>query len=83
VGNDSRDCGDVFILRVERNADCDLSGGFMPQDQAPGVGAGADALSAPPEPWEAWETVLVLGSIGVGVLALLALGWAVTRFILP
>ena len=55
----------------------------MLQDQAPGVGTGGDALSAPPEPWEAWETVLVLGSIGVGVLALLALGWAVTRFILP
>lgn len=55
----------------------------MSHDQAPGVGTGGDALSAPPEPWEAWETALVLGSIGMGVLALLALGWAVTRFILP
>ena len=58
-------------------------GGFMSQDQAPGTNPGGDAFSGVPEPWEAWETALVLGSIGVGVLALVVLGWAVTQFILP
>ena len=55
----------------------------MSQDQAPGANPGGDVLSGVPEPWEAWETALVLGSIGVGVLALVVLGWAVTQFILP
>lgn len=55
----------------------------MSQDQAPGPGPGGDSLTGVAEPWEAWETALVLGSIGVGVLALVVLGWAVTQFILP
>jgi hypothetical protein len=55
----------------------------MSQDQVPGTNPGGDALSGIPEPWETWETALVLGSIGVGVLALVVLGWAVAQFILP
>jgi hypothetical protein len=55
----------------------------MSQDRAPGTNPGGDALSGVPEPWEAWETALVVGSISVGVLALVVLGWAVTQFILP
>ena len=54
----------------------------MSKDQVPGTNPGGDALSGLPEPLEAWETALVLGSIGVGVLAFVVLGWAVTRFIL-
>jgi hypothetical protein len=42
-----------------------------------------DALSGVPEPWEAWETTLVLGSIAVGLVGLVLLGWLVARFILP
>ena len=77
-------CHDVFILCPERNADCAPMGGVtMSQDQAPGNNPGGDALSGVAEPWEAWETALVFGSIGVGVLALVVLGWAVTQFILP
>ena len=44
--------------------------------------AGEDALSGTPEPWERWETTLVLGSLFVGLLGLLLLGWLVDRFIL-
>jgi hypothetical protein len=61
----------------------DFLGVFMSQDQVPGTNPGGDALSGIPEPWETWETALVLGSIGVGVLALVVLGWAVAQFILP
>ena len=42
-----------------------------------------DALSGEPEGWEYWETGLVLGSIAVGAIGLVVLGWAVDRFILP
>jgi hypothetical protein len=42
-----------------------------------------DALSGPPEPWERWETSLVLGSLAVGFAGLVLLGWLVARFILP
>jgi hypothetical protein len=55
----------------------------MSQDQGPGTHPGGDALAGAPEPWEAWETALVVGSIGTGVLALVVLGWAVSKFILP
>jgi cytochrome b561 len=40
-------------------------------------------LSGTPEPWERWETSLVLISIGTGLLALLLLGWVVDRYLLP
>jgi hypothetical protein len=41
-----------------------------------------DALAGTPEPWERWETSLVLISLGIGLFALLLLGWLVDRFIL-
>ncbi len=44
---------------------------------------GNDALSGAPEPWERWETTLVLGSIALGLVGLVLLGWLVARFILP
>jgi hypothetical protein len=49
----------------------------------PDASPGDDALSGPPEPWERWETTLVLGSLAVGLVGLLLLGWLVARFILP
>jgi hypothetical protein len=55
----------------------------MSQDPSPAAPPGEDALSGPPEPWERWETWLVLGSIAVGVVGLVLLGWLVDRFILP
>jgi hypothetical protein len=42
-----------------------------------------EPLSGEPEAWESWETGLVVGSVAVGATALIALGWAVERFILP
>jgi hypothetical protein len=55
----------------------------MRHDVSPEATAGDEALSGAPEPWERWETVLVLASIGVGLLGLVMLGWLVAQFILP
>lgn len=41
-----------------------------------------DVLFSEPEPWEAWETKLVLGCIGIGIVGLMILGWLVNIFIL-
>ena len=42
----------------------------------------AEALLGEPEPWEAWETQLVLYSIGIALVGLVLLGWLVNTFIL-
>ena len=55
----------------------------MTHDVAPPTAPGDDALSGVPEPWERWETSLVLGSIGLGSVGLVLLGWLVALFILP
>jgi hypothetical protein len=55
----------------------------MTHDVAPPVARADDALSGEPEPWERWESSLVLGSIALGSVGLLVLGWLVDRFILP
>lgn len=55
----------------------------MSHDTSPGNDSGEDALAGTPEPWERWETSLVLGSIAVGLVGLVLLGWLVDRFILP
>ena len=55
----------------------------MSHDGSPQVAPSEDALAGAPEPWERWETTLVLGSIAAGVLGLVLLGWLVARFILP
>jgi hypothetical protein len=55
-----------------------MSHDVSPQATTPGE----DALSGTPEPWERWETSLVLGSLAVGVIGLVLLGWLVDRFIL-
>jgi hypothetical protein len=55
----------------------------MSQDQTPSANLGEDAVSRVPEAWQAWETALVVGSISVGLLTLVAVGWALIRFILP
>jgi hypothetical protein len=55
----------------------------MSNDGSPPAAPGDDALSGTPEPWERWETSLVLISIGIGLFALLILGWVVDRYLLP
>lgn len=42
----------------------------------------AEALLGEPEPWESWETKLVVYSIAIAILGLLVLGWLVNTFIL-
>jgi hypothetical protein len=48
----------------------------------PGDDADGEALTGAPEAWERWETTLVLGSLGFGLLGLVVLGWLVDRYIL-
>jgi hypothetical protein len=55
----------------------------MSHDGSPQASSSEDALAGTPEPWEPWETTLVVGSISIGVVGLLLLGWLVDRFILP
>lgn len=55
----------------------------MSHDGSPQAAApDEEALSGTPEPWERWETSLVIGSLLVGLVGLLLLGWLVDRFIL-
>lgn len=42
----------------------------------------AEELLGDPEPWEAWETKLVLYSIGIAIVGLVVLGILVNTFIL-
>lgn len=42
-----------------------------------------EALLGDPEPWEAWETKLVLVSIGIAIIGLIILGWLISTYILP
>ncbi len=42
----------------------------------------AEALLSEAEPWESWESKLVLWSIGVGIAGLIVLGLLVNKFIL-
>ncbi len=41
-----------------------------------------DSLFSENEPWESWETVLVLSCIGIGIGGLIILAWLVNKFIL-
>ena len=43
----------------------------------------AEALLGDPEPWEAWETKLVLWSIGIAIISLIILSWLISTYILP
>jgi hypothetical protein len=47
------------------------------------AGASLKSLLGEPEPWQPWESKLVLGSVAVGIVGLLILGWLVDRFLLP
>jgi hypothetical protein len=55
----------------------------MLSDSSPPDPSADDALAGEPEPWESWETSLVLASIAAGAVGLVVLGWLVARFILP
>jgi hypothetical protein len=55
----------------------------MTHDVPPQAAPVDEALSGVPEPWERWETSLVLCSLALGLVGLVLLGWLVDRFILP
>ena len=59
-----------------------LLGVSMSKEGSPQAAPSEDALAGAPEPWERWETSLVLISLGIGLFGLLLLGWLVDRFIL-
>lgn len=42
----------------------------------------AEALLSEAEPWESWESKLVLWSIGIGIAGLILLGWLVNTLLL-
>jgi len=42
----------------------------------------AEELLGDPEPWESWETKLVVYSIGIAFIGLVILGYLVNTFIL-
>ncbi len=41
-----------------------------------------ESLFSDPEPWESWETSLVVWCISIGIVGLIILGWLVNTFIL-
>lgn len=45
--------------------------------------ASAEALLGEAEPWEDWESKLVLGSIAIAVVGLVILGVLINMFVLP
>lgn len=42
----------------------------------------AEELLGEPEPWESWETKLVVYSIGIALIGLVVLGFLINMFIL-
>ena len=42
----------------------------------------AEELLGEPEPWETWETQLVVWSIGIAIVGLVILGWLINTYIL-
>lgn len=42
----------------------------------------AEELLGEPEPWESWETKLVMYSIGIALVGLVILGFLINTFIL-
>ncbi len=43
----------------------------------------AEELLGEPEPWESWETKLVLWSISITIVGVVVLGWLIDTYILP
>ena len=41
-----------------------------------------EALLGEPEPWETWETKLVLWCIGIALVGLILLAWLISTYIL-
>ncbi len=41
-----------------------------------------ESLFSDPEPWESWETALVVWCIGIGIVGLIILAWLVNTLIL-
>lgn len=53
------------------------------QSEAEAAVASAEALLGEAEPWEDWESKLVLGSIAIAVVGLVILGVLINMFVLP
>ncbi|MEN8131212.1 MAG: hypothetical protein ABFS45_13675 [Pseudomonadota bacterium] len=51
-------------------------------DQSAQEHRSAEELLGEGEPWESWETQLVVWSIGIGIVGLIILGWLINTFIL-
>jgi hypothetical protein len=73
----------AFILGPHATQIARSTGVYMLSDSSPPDPSADDALAGEPEPWESWETSLVLASIAAGAVGLVVLGWLVARFILP
>jgi len=43
----------------------------------------AEELLGEAEPWEPWETKLVVWSIGLAIVGVVVLGWLIDTYILP
>ncbi len=43
----------------------------------------AEELLGEPEPWETWETKLVIWSISLAIVGVVVLGWLIDTYILP
>jgi hypothetical protein len=41
-----------------------------------------ESVLGEPEPWESWETQLCLWSVGIGIAALVVLGFLINQFLL-
>ena len=41
-----------------------------------------DSLFSDPEPWESWESALVMWCLGIGIVGLIILGWLVNTLLL-
>jgi hypothetical protein len=55
----------------------------LQEDGADASSGRDEAFTGDPEAWGYWEAGLVLGSIAVGAMGFVVLGWAVERFIFP
>jgi len=53
---------------------------MAPQDKL--LEESAEELLGEAEPWESWETTLVVGSIAVALVSVVVLGWLINTFIL-
>ena len=59
----------------------DVANQYESEDAA--TAASAEALLGEAEPWESWETQLIMISIGIAIGGVIVLGFLINTFILP